>query len=138
MKTNKVDIEKITRELIRQNEVKQPGADFTKNLMGKILKDPNIQISFIKKDDDKNSIWVILTLVFMFLSYVGFYIYKYGLNSITQTDNLPGISYFKAAADFATKLWSEITFSPIILLSFIGIILLVLFDRYIIKYLYSF
>ena len=137
MKNKKVDIEKITRELIHKEGIQQPGDDFTKSLMAKILKDPNVQISYVKKDDDKNMIFLFLLSGVLFLAYFGYYIYKNGLKAMVNTDNLPGISYLHTTSEFISKLWSEITFSPYILLSFAGIILLVLFDKYIVKYLYS-
>jgi len=136
MKDNKVDIEKITRELIRKEEVQQPGADFTKNLMAKILKDPNVQVSYFKKDENKNNILLFLLAAVLLLAYIGYYMYKNGISRFTDTD-LPGITYLQAASDFISKLWSEISLSPYIILSFIGIIVLVLLDKYIVKYLYS-
>jgi len=137
MKDKKVDIEKITRELIQKEGIQQPGADFTKSLMAKILKDPNVQVSYIKKDEGKNSILLFLLVGVLFLAYIGYYIYKNGINKLTETENIPGMTYLHTGSEFIAKLWSEISLSPYILLSFIGIILLVLFDKYIVKYLYS-
>jgi len=137
MKDNKVDIEKITRELIRKEEVQQPGADFTKNLMAKILKDPNVQVSYFKKDENKNNILLFLLAAVLLLAYIGYYIYKNGISRFNDADSIPGITYLQAASEFVSKLWSEISLSPYIILSFIGIIVLVLLDKYIVKYLYS-
>jgi hypothetical protein len=137
MKDKKIDIEKITRELIQKEGIQQPGADFTKSLMAKILKDPSIQVSYIKKDEDKNSILLFLLIGVLFLAFIGYYIYKNGINKLNETDNIPGMTYLQTASDFISKLWSEISLSPYILLSFIGIIVLVLLDKYIVKYLYS-
>ena len=137
MKDNKVDIEKITRELIRKDGVQQPGADFTKNLMAKILKDPNVQVSYFKKDENKNNILLFLLAAVLLLAYIGYYIYKNGISKFTDADSMPGITYLQAASEFISKLWSEISLSPYIILSFIGIIVLVLLDKYIVKYLYS-
>lgn len=137
MKDNKVDIEKITRELISKDIVQHPGADFTKNLMAKILRDPSVQVSYIKKDENKNNILLFLLVAVLFLAYIGYYIYKNGLSRFAETDSIPGMSSLQTASEFASKLWSEISLSPYILLSFIGIIALVLLDKYIVKYLYS-
>ena len=137
MKDNKVDIEKITSELIRKDAIQQPGPDFTKNLMAKILKDPSVHLSYIKQDENKNNILLILLVVVMFIAYVGYYFYKNGLTRITETGAMPGMTYLQTASDFLTKLWTEISFSPYIILSFIGIVALVLLDKYIVKYLYS-
>jgi hypothetical protein len=137
MKDNKVDIEKITRELIRKDAIQQPGPDFTKNLMAKILKDPSVQVSYIKQDENKNNILLFLLVAVLFLSYLGYYFYKNGLSKFTGTDSLPGMSFLQTTSEFVSKLWSEISLSPYILLSFIGIVVLVLLDKYIVKYLYS-
>ncbi len=137
MKNNKVDIEKITRELIRKDAIQQPGPDFTKNLMAKILKDPSVQVSYIKQDENKNNILLILLVIVMFIAYVGYYFYKNGLTRITETEAVPGMAYLQTASEFVSRLWSEISLSPYILLSFIGIVVLVLLDKYIVKYLYT-
>lgn len=137
MKNKKIDIEKITRELIQKGEVQQPGADFTKNLMGRILKNPNVTVQFIKQEKDKNFIWVLLSLALVFIGYIAFFVYKNGLNSIAQAEKIHAISYLKSVFDFFTKLWSEFSFSPYILIAFLGIIILILFDKFIVKYLYS-
>ena len=137
MKDKKVDIEKITRELIQKEGIQQPGADFTKSLMAKILKDPKIQISYIKKDDDKNSILIFLLIGVLFIAYIGYYIYKNGFGKLSETNNIPGMTYLHTASDFLSKFWSEISLSPYILLSLLGIILLLLFDKYIIKNIVS-
>ena len=137
MKNKKVDIEKITHELIQKEGIQQPGKDFTKSLMAKILKDPNVQVSYIKKDEDKNNILLFLLIGVLFVAYIAYYIYKNGLSNLTDTKNIPGITYLHTTSDFFSKIWSEISMSPYIILSFVGIILLVVFDKYIIKYLYS-
>ncbi|MGE0089197.1 MAG: hypothetical protein AB7S50_06945 [Bacteroidales bacterium] len=137
MKDNKVDIEKITGELIRKDAIQQPGADFTKNLMAKILKDPSVQVSYIKQDENKNNILLILLVLVMFIAYLGYYFYKNGLTKITETGAVPGMTYLQTASDFISRLWSEISLSPYILLSFIGIVVLILLDKYIVKYLYT-
>ncbi|HAN18613.1 MAG: hypothetical protein A2X13_13705 [Bacteroidetes bacterium GWC2_33_15] len=137
MKNKKIDIEKITRELIQKGEVQQPGADFTKNLMGRILKNPNVTVQFIKQEKDKNFIWVLFSLALVFIGYIAFFVYKNGLNSIAQAEKIHAISYLKSVFDFFTKLWSEFSFSPYILIAFLGIIILILFDKFIVKYLYS-
>ena len=137
MKNKKIDIEKITRELIQKGEVQQPGADFTKNLMGRILKNPNVTVQFIKQEKDKNFIWVLFSLALVFIGYIAFFVYKNGLNSIAQAEKIHAISYLKSVFDFFIKLWSEFSFSPYILIAFLGIIILILFDKFIVKYLYS-
>jgi len=100
MKNKKIDIEKITRELIQKGEVQQPGADFTKNLMGRILKNPNVTVQFIKQEKDKNFIWVLFSLALVFIGYIAFFVYKNGLNSIAQAEKIHAISYLKSVFDF--------------------------------------
>jgi len=137
MKNINVDIEKITRELIQKVEVQQPGADFTKNLMATILKNPNITVQFVKEERDKNFIWVLLSILLMFIGYIGYFIYKNGLNTIADAKEIPAFSNLKYGYDFFIRLWSELSFSPYILIAFLGILLLILFDKIIIKYLYT-
>ena len=45
--------------------------------------------------------------------------------------------HLKYGYDFFIRLWSEFSFSPYILIAFLGILLLILFDKIIIKYLYT-
>lgn len=137
MKDKKIDIEKITRELIQKEGIQQPGADFTKSLMAKILKDPSVQVRYIKEDESRNNILLILLVAVLFIAYIGYVIYEKGLDRLTNVEKIPGMTYLHTASEFFTKLWSEISLSPYIILSFVGIILLLIFDKYIVKYLYS-
>lgn len=133
MKKNVSDIDKYTREILRRGEILQPRADFTKNVMSKILKDPSVNVHFVTKDDKESNIWLFLSVVALFVGYLLYFIFKGGFSgSSVKTPEY--ISFFTS---FFKDLWSEISISPYIIIALVGVIVLVILDRTIVKYLYS-
>jgi len=133
MNNNKLNIDDYTRELISRVKEDQPGKDFTKNVMSRILKDPSVEVSFITKDDKESSLWLILSVAIMFVGSIAFYFFKNGFDF----SHIQKPTIFTFFADFFAKFWNEMSLSPYILIALVGVIFLVVIDRTIVKYLYS-
>lgn len=137
MNNHKLNIDDYTKELISKSEVEQPGKDFTKNVMSRILKDPSVQVSFITKDDRNSNLWLIISIVIMFVGSFVFYFIKNGFSFNNIEESLKTPSIFTFFANFIAKFWNELSLSPYILLALIGVVFLVVIDRTIVKYIYS-
>ena len=137
MNSSKFDIDGYTKKLVNKGDVKQPGSDFTKNVMSQILKDPSLKISFITKDDKRSNIWLFISIGVMIIGYIIFFFIKNGFSFSQSADTFQTPSYLSVFAEFFSKLWNELSLSPYILLALIGVVVLVIMDRTIVKYLYS-
>ena len=137
MNNNKLDIENYTKKLLSKGEVKQPSADFTKNVMGRILKDPAVTVRFITKDEKQNNIWLIMSIGIMLVGFFLFYFIKNGFNFSQAAEDFQTPAYLKAFADFFANFWNELSLSPYVLIALLGVVFLVVIDRTIVKYLYS-
>ncbi|HAF28687.1 MAG TPA: hypothetical protein DCG75_06525 [Bacteroidales bacterium] len=137
MNNNKLNIDDFTKDLIRKGEVQQPTSDFTKNVMSRILKDPSVNVSFITNDDKRSNIWLIITMSTLVVGFFIYYIITHGFSFSEVSSDFQTPGFFKVFTDIFLKFWGEITLSPYILLAFIGILVLVVIDKTIIKYLYS-
>lgn len=137
MNNNKLNTDEFTKKLISKGEIQQPGSDFTKNVMSRILKDPAIKVSFITKDDKNSNIWLAISMGIMVVGFFIFYFIKHGLDFSQVSDGFQTPAYLSAFADFFSKFWSELSLSPYLLIALFGVILLVIMDKTIVKYLYS-
>lgn len=137
MNNNKLNIEKYTKKLLSKGEIQQPGSDFTKNVMSRILKDPTVKVSFITSDDKQSNIWLVISMSIMVVGFFIFYFIKHGLDFSQVSDGFQTPAYLKAFADFFSKFWSELSLSPYILIALVGVIVLVVIDKTIVRYLYS-
>jgi len=137
MNSNKLNIDSYTRELVKKGGVEQPSDNFTKNVMSQILKNPSVKLNFVSKDDKQSNIWLFISIGAMIIGYSLFYFIKNGFSftSISETVETP--IYFKVLADFFSNLFNELSLSPYILLAVIGVIVLVILDKTIVRYLYS-
>ncbi len=133
MNDNKLNIDNYTRELVKKGGLEHPDANFTKNVMSRILKDPSVKLNFVSKDDKQSNIWLFISIGAMIIGYSLFYFIKNGFNfSSVET---PG--FLKVFMGFFSNLFNELSLSPYILLAVIGVIVLVVLDKTIVRYLYS-
>ncbi len=137
MNNKKLNIDKYTEELVQSVGFQQPDADFTKNVMSQILKDPEVNIRFVTADDKSSNIWLILSMVVITFGFFIFYYIEYGLNFNKVAEGFKSSGYLKIFSGFFAELWAELTISPYILIALAGVILLVVIDKTIVKYLYS-
>ncbi|MCK5028640.1 MAG: hypothetical protein KAR57_03335 [Bacteroidales bacterium] len=137
MNSNKLNIDSYTRELVKKGGIEQPGDNFTKNVMSQILKDPSVKLNFVSKDDKQSNIWLFIAIGVMILGYSVFYYVENGFNFTSLADSIETPGYFKVLANFFSNLFNELSLSPYILLAVIGIIVLVVLDKTIVRYLYS-
>jgi len=137
MNNNGLNIDQVTKDIVSKAGLEQPHSDFTKNVMGRILKDPAVKVSFIINDDRKSNLWLILSMFIMVLGFFIFYFIKYGFDLNPITDGFKTSTLFTVFFDFFSRLWNEISLSPYILIALIGVLFLVVIDRTIVKYLYS-
>lgn len=137
MNNNKLNIDKYTKDLVGKAEMQQPSTDFTKNVMNQLLKDPEVKVSFITKDDKKSNIWLIISMVILVLGFGIYYFLEYGMNLVKITEGFKTSAYLKVLLGFFSELWLELTVSPYILVALIGVIFLVIIDKTIVKYFYS-
>lgn len=137
MNNKKLNIDEFTKGLIQKGEIQQPASDFTKNVMSKILKDPAVKVRFITSDDKRSDIWLIISVCTLVVGFFIYYILMHGFNFSQVSSEFQTPGFFKAFTMLFSKLWAEISLSPYILIAFVGILLLVIIDKTIVKYLYS-
>jgi hypothetical protein len=105
--------------------------------MSQILKDPEVNVSFVTSDDRKSNIWLIISMAIMGVGFFIFYHFYFGLSVDKVATGIKSSVTTSAFTGFFTKLWAELTISPYILIALAGVILLVIIDKTIVKYLYS-
>lgn len=137
MNNNHLNMDGFIKEIINKAGEEQPGKDFTKNVMSQILKDPLIEVSFITKDDKRINIWLIISIAIMLAGSFIFYFIKSGYSFQNMGENIQTPSIFTFFSNFFAKFWNELSLSPYILIALIGVIVLVVIDRTIVRYLYS-
>jgi hypothetical protein len=137
MNNNKLNIDAYTQNLIKMSGVEEPSKNFTKNVMGQILKDPAVNVSFITKDDKNSNLWLILSIAIMVIGYSVFYIIKNGFSVSSKLKTVDSPEYFKFFTEFFTNLFQELSLSPYIFIALLGVVILVVMDKTIIRYLYS-
>lgn len=137
MNNNKLNIDKYTQDLISKGGVQEPDSGFTKSVMSQILKDPEVNVNFVTSDDRTSNIWLIISMVIMGVGFFIFYHFYVGLDVDEVATGIKSSVTTNAFAGFFSKLWAELTISPYILIALAGVILLVIIDKTIVKYLYS-
>ncbi|MBU8891261.1 MAG: hypothetical protein KOO66_00670 [Bacteroidales bacterium] len=137
MNNNKLNSDTYTRKLVNMGGLEQPGSDFTKNVMSQILKDPSVKVSFITNDDKKSNIWLFIAIGAMTIGYSIFYYIKNGFSFTSDTGAIETPGYFKVFSQFFSGLFNELSLSPYILIALIGVVVLVVLDKTIVRYLYS-
>jgi hypothetical protein len=137
MNNNKLNIDNYTRELVQKNGLEQPSANFTRNVMSQILKDPSVKLNFVSREDKQSNIWLFIAIGAMILGYSVYYFIKNGFSFTSLNETVETPIYLKVIADFFSNLFNELSLSPYILLAVIGVIILVVLDKTIVRYLYS-
>ncbi len=127
---NNTDIDKKTREFVKQTSLDHPGEDFTQNVMKRVQAEK--VYGFTKRD---NNIWQILIAIFAPLGYFG-YLFLTGKEEIlfnTLIQEVEKAAYIDYLKTFAGTIIHEITISPLIFMGILAITALVIFDRTILK-----
>lgn len=137
MNNNKLDIDSYTRKLVSRSGLYQPKANFTEEVMGRILKNPAVNINFITKDDKQGNLWLFSSLGITIIGYFIFYLIKNGFNIPQSTTSVQIPTYLKMFINFFKDLFAELSISPYILLALIGVVILIIMDKTIVRYLYS-
>lgn len=137
MNNNKLDIDSYTRKLINNSGLATPKINFTERVMGDILKNPEVNINFITKDDKQSNLWLFISIGIMMIGYFIFYFINNGFNILQSTTSAQISTYLKVFIDFFKDLFAELSLSPYIFFALIGVVILVILDKTIVKYLYS-
>ena len=137
MNNNKLNTDAYTKKLVKIGGIEEPSADFTKSVMGQILKDPSVKVNFVTKDDKKSSIWLYIAVGAMIIGYAIYYFIKNGFDFSSSAGSIETPGYIKVFVDFFSNLFSELSLSPFILLALVGVVILVIMDKTIVRYLYS-
>ena len=137
MNNKKINIDDFTREMIKKSEIQQPGQNFTKNVMAKILKDPAVKVSFVTSDDKNGNLGLFMSLSVLFIGLLIFYFVTNGFNFSSISDKITSSTVLNFFVDVFSKFWNEISLSPYILIALVGVIFLVIIDKTVVRYLYS-
>lgn len=136
MNNNKLNIDEYTKKLVQLSEKEEPSKDFTKGVMNKILLNPEVKVNFITKDDKNSNIWLVISILTMVIGYSVFSFIKGGFTFDGNSSyEVPG--YLQTFIKFFSSLFQELSFSPYIFIALLGVVLLVLMDKTIIRFLYS-
>ncbi|MFP4526278.1 MAG: hypothetical protein ACLFNL_07810 [Bacteroidales bacterium] len=132
MSTHDENIDKRTRELFQKTGFEKPSGNFTSEVMKKVRKER------IYGKSTYENLWQILLAAGLPLLY---FLYRYLTGKINFIDELiTGIkasNYFKFADLIADTFIYDISMSPAVLIGIISIVLLLVFDKIILKFIYS-
>jgi len=137
MNNKKLNIDDYTENLVKRSGIQKPSSDFTKSVMCKILRDPAVNVRFVTYDERKSNLWLMFAIVIMLVGTFGMYLIKYGANSEKFSEVFKSVTFIEVLSDFISGLWAELTISPYILLGLLGVIILVIIDKAIVRYIYS-
>lgn len=138
MSKKEFNIDKSTRHLIQKGGKVEPSADFTKNVMAQIIKDPAVQFNFsFTKDEKESKVWLFLSIAAMFIGFFLFFFVKNGFNLEKSFDNLSAAFYIQAFTDIFSQIYYELSFSPYVFTGFAGVLVLVLIDKIIVRLFHS-
>jgi len=138
MRKRQLNNDNYIRELIKKNGKEKPSVDFTKNVMAQILKDPAVQFNFsYTKDEKESKAWLFLSVIAMFIGYIFFVLFKNDFNLTKGLEHSFSTKYLKVFFDFFAQLYNELSLSPYVLIGLAGVIVLILIDKTIVRYLHS-
>ncbi len=137
MNNKKIDIDKYTKDLISKTELVNPEKDFTGNVMNRIVKGPSVKLNFFVQDDKRSNFWLVFSIISMLVAYFIFNVIKNDFSLNRGIEILNTDTYIKLFVDFFSRLWNELSLSPYILIALLGVLVLVILDKSIVKYLYS-
>ncbi|MEE4197110.1 MAG: hypothetical protein V2I54_05660 [Bacteroidales bacterium] len=138
MSKKETNIEQYTRQLIQKAGQEQPSVDFTKKVMQKVLMEPSVNYSAsFSLDDKKSKIWLFLSIASMFVGYIFFFFFKNDFNLDKSLESFSSPHYFNLILDFFKQVYFELSFSPYVLLGLAGVIVLIVIDQSIVKFLHS-
>jgi len=127
---NNADIDKKTREFVKQTSLDNPGEDFTSNVMKRVRAEK--AYGFTKHD---NNIWQILMAIVIPLGYFGYLFLtdKEGVIFNTIIQEIEKAAYLKYLQTFVETIIHEIAVSPLIFMGILAITALVVFDKLILR-----
>ncbi|MFP4025799.1 MAG: hypothetical protein ACLFVR_14845 [Thiohalospira sp.] len=138
MSKRELNIDKSTRQLIKKAGKIEPSADFTKNVMAQIIKDPAVQFHFsYTKDEKESKIWLFLSIIAMFIGFFLFFFIKNGFNFEKSFENLSTTLYIHTFTDLFSQIYYELSFSPYVFIGLAGVLALVLIDKTIVRLFHS-
>jgi len=134
MKRNTTDIDKKTREFVKQTALNSPGRDFTTNVMRQIEQEKVYGIN--RKD---NNLLPILIAIILPLAY---FVYQHFTNKgesfiTTLMADFQQNTQFEFIKTFSERIIHQISVSPLIFMSILAIAILIAFDRLIIRILHT-
>jgi len=137
MNNNKLNIDTYTHKLVKMSGERETSAKFTKNVMSQILKNPSINVNFVSKDDKRSNFWLFIAIGIMVVGYSVYYFVKNQFKLDSGIGSIDKPEYLKFFTDFFTNLFNELSLSPYILIALLGVVVLVVMDKTIVRYLYS-
>ncbi|HKL08434.1 MAG TPA: hypothetical protein VJ896_06655 [Bacteroidales bacterium] len=138
MSKKELNIDKSTRQLIQKSGKEEPSADFTKNVMAQIIKDPEVQFNFsFTKDEKESKIWLLLSVGAIFVGYIFFFLFRNDFNLAKSFEHSLSAKYLKILVDFIEQIYYELSLSPYVLIGLAGVIVLILIDKSVVKFLHS-
>ncbi|HSH53302.1 MAG TPA: hypothetical protein VK982_16365 [Bacteroidales bacterium] len=138
MNEKELNIDKSIRQLIQKSGKDEPSAGFTKNVMAQIMKDPSLEFNFsFTKDEKESKIWLFLSVAAMFVGYMFFILLKNDFNLVKSFEHSFSAKYLKIFFDFFAQIYEELSFSPYVLLGLAGVIVLIIIDKSVVKFLHS-
>ncbi len=130
--------DKSTRQLIQKSGKEEPSAGFTKNVMAQIIKDPAVQFSFsFTKDEKESKTWLLLSVAAMFVGYIFFFLFRNDFNLAKSFEHSLSAKYLKIFVDFIAQIYYELSLSPYVFIGLAGVIVLILIDKSVVKFLHS-
>ena len=133
MRLNDKDMERKTREYLKQTTLESPPSDFTAQVMNKVEKE-----KVYGKNWKENNLWQILIAVGLPLLYFAIQ-YAMGDAQVLREliNDFASSSYFSYLKVFSDSIIQDVTVSPIVFLGIIAIVILLAFDKFVIKMLHS-
>ncbi|MGC9375929.1 MAG: hypothetical protein ACP5DQ_12935 [Bacteroidales bacterium] len=138
MSKEEKNIDRFTREIIQKNGKENPSDRFTNNVMAQIMKEPSLEFNFsFTKDEKENKTWLFLSVAAMFIGYLFFGLLKNDFNLVKSFEHSFSVKYLNVFFDFFAQIYYELSLSPYVLLGLAGVILLIIIDKSVVKFLHS-
>jgi len=137
MNNDKLNIDTCTHKLVKMSGERETSTDFTKNVMSQILKNPSINVNFVSNDDKRSNFWLFIAIGIMVVGYSVYFFVKNQINIDSGIGSIDKPEYLKFFTNFFSNLFSELSLSPYILIALLGVVVLVVMDKTIVRYLYS-
>lgn len=138
MSKEEKNIDRNTRDLIQKNGKEKPSDSFTKNVMAQIMKGPSLEFNFsFTKDEKECKTCLFLSVAAMFIGYMFFVLLKNDFNLVKSFEHSFSAKYLNIFFDFFAQIYYELSLSPYVLLGLAGVIVLIIIDKSVVKFLHS-